>query len=134
MNAIRILYATSKTNGSQRMSSIADVHLHVCYTTCINCYLCPIDSVNKIVSVTINRRIEHKKNKIISKVEMMSLQVISVLASSSAVFVVLSETTFFRGKHRRSQWCWIYTIWFWFFKVFTFTCFTSRIIMGRGGK
>ena len=29
---------------------------------------------------------------------MMSLQVISVLASSSAVFVVLSETTFFRGN------------------------------------
>jgi hypothetical protein len=50
------------------------------------------------LTITINRRIEDKKNKIISKVEMMSLQVISVLASSSAVFVVLSETTFFRGN------------------------------------
>ena len=48
------------------MFSIADAHL--CHTTCINRYLCPIDKISKIVSVTITRRNEDMKNIIISTV------------------------------------------------------------------
>jgi hypothetical protein len=72
------------------------------YTTCIYRHLCHTDNISKIVSVAITRRNEDMKNIIISNVEMMSLQVISVFSWSSAVFAVLSEITFFREKHRRN--------------------------------